>query len=87
MRHCSQCKNSEYVIRRSDNAKVLECHKCQELGIPRYMKTNCVRAATCGLFNPERLRDAPVKNKRAWEGACVESGISLVGLSYERRNT
>ena len=82
MRHCSQCKNSEYVIRRSDNAKVLECHKCQELGIPRYMKTNCVRAATCGLFNPERLRDAPVKSMRSWLNECAKCGIDTAGLVY-----
>jgi len=82
VRHCSQCKNSEYVISRNDGTKVLTCHKHQELGIPRYMKTNCVRAMSCESFVPERRADVPLKSKRAWLNECAKCGIDTAGLVY-----
>ena len=86
MRHCSQCKCSEYVVSKKLNGNVLECHKFQELGIPRYMKTGSVRAAVCEAFVPERKEDAPKKNYAAWRKACSDCGIETAGLSYEHAN-
>ena len=82
MRHCSQCKCSEYVVNRTSLSNVLECHKFQELGIPRYMKTNSVRAAVCESFVPERKRDAPLKSYDAWRQACHRCGIETAGLEF-----
>ena len=84
MRYCSQCKNSEYVY--SNGKKVLCCHRFQELGIPRIMKTSCVRAMSCESFVPERRADVPLKNKIAWQIECAKCGISTIGLSYDRMN-
>ena len=82
MRHCSQCKNSEYVVNRTTGKNVLLCHRFQELGIPKYMKTNCVRAMSCESFVPERRADVPLKSKEAWLVECSRCGISVAGLEY-----
>ena len=84
MRHCSQCKCSEYVY--SHGKIVLKCGRFEELGIPKYMKTNSVRAAICESFVPERREDVPKKDKRHWQIECALCGISTVGLSYEGWN-
>ena len=81
--YCSQCKNSRYVPS-EDGKNALRCTIAKKAGAPKYMPTDSTRATTCPTFDPERIRDVPLKTDKEWKIALQHSGISSDNpYSYE----
>ena len=64
--YCSQCKNSKYVKDIIENKTYLQCAKCKEADVPRLIHVSCTHATNCVLFDPERVKDVPMKSKWEW---------------------
>ena len=78
MRHCSQCKNSQYAVPNPHRPqhKMLRCACFEELDIPKFLTTDCLYAEDCECFVPERRGDS-YKSKKAYLRDLTECGLSV----------
>ena len=72
-RYCSTCRHSKYVIR--DGAHRLQCARCQEAKVPRFLTTDCTYALDCKQFKPERKADVKLRSKAEWINVCKHCGV------------
>jgi len=78
VRHCSQCKNSLYVVPNPHmpKQKMLRCACFKELDIPKFLTTDCLYAMDCERFVPECRQDS-YKGQSAYLHDLRACGLSV----------
>ena len=66
--YCSQYRHSLYVVDYKQSAKknMLKCALYRQALVPALLPTDCTRASTCPLFEPECKDNVLFKNTHAF---------------------
>ena len=76
--YCSQCRHSLYFRdrQRTDKKNVLKCNMYKQAVVPALLPTDCTRASTCPLFEPECKSNVLFKNTNAFNQQNFRSRVS-----------